>query len=1040
MSSDFARPPFGGQHNHTTQNDPRQSSAGYSGDLSQYLPSQAQDYYDDIRDTVPLQNRYAFNTNAQLFNPTSQDPRPYHSQTSVTFSSQPPVQSQIHDSFPIQTLPGLRSVGPAERDTYEPLENSKKPTPTIPIQGIKDNMTGQGGSDLEEGELSEGSNYNSIRTHPSSRPESSQSLPKVNGHLAKEVSDNPHSGSSRMALRQDVLLHGNNKTTQSVTSRANRMKKRKLDRGGISPLRQSRNGLDWAGRDRTPPNKRLCNKSLKASQEGARCAVKQLHPHSIDYLQLLEEHIDSHLLMRLYSELGIVVPEPTQPYLLSGDTQLYPNSIEASRSMAAPVSTTIDLASQYIHEPQSADTQGSQERRETRVVERVMGRKSPEVRGSHSERGQAIGAVSHNSAKVNEAIQQPKTDVNGNLANHTSTNKITAQSPTTDKDKSTAAQVSHQGSTQSSTAITLNKPPNSKATVTPVDRKDYIARLLAAKAGKTLPAANASKPVSAPATQKTSQNLLVGIRDKTSRVDGFASAQAPTNNSVKKVDESPKPIDTADPKGAIAEAKKREQTELARRKIEELKKRSEALKKAPLSAHEAPAPHPTQQPPSVQKSTTLSGQTTLQSTRPLLLESASQTSYFPLQNDTFAIPGLFMSRQQAQSGPQSEHHPPDSVEELSRHTTHPNSLASSLSIGDTAPQLSVPALETSVFVSQENRIAEKAPEAGATVSKAVTNTRKRPTAIDFIEPIPSKTRRLGALRADNSVVFEVSDDEADAIVHDTSEMQPTGNQVAKSGQLEGPQMSIRQQPASGEMAARPEPGKTTPALALQAPQAPLKLKESGGLRSKEEEIARMNLKIAEMEQRRKSKQVASRAESPGTPGKVTSAAKSVDNNTNVPNVSSSIRRSSEPASQTEEGKRVLKGIQSLESSPPELSPSKQRTLKIKPVEDNVNNPAISAEKQHNNDDHHHNERAEIESRIPSINATVKNYMARLQKLQEEEADLQARIQEQIDDKRTLEEKLDKIIRAPDLAAEVPTETDGEGSGVGTMNENQPPGK
>ncbi|KAL8721046.1 MAG: hypothetical protein Q9225_002190 [Loekoesia sp. 1 TL-2023] len=1069
MPSNFPRPTLGDQYLYTSQHDLGQHDPGSGGSSLPYHASQTQSFQDEIRNStrnIQSANTYAFNINDQNLDSSYRDcgePRLNPSQAALPWSVRPPIPLQAYEpSSTSQPLPGLPSALSAQRSDIELQVNNDESIATVQSNSVGTATVEQVGSDLEEGELSEGTEHNSPRIRALSRATSNQqSSAKANGTLTKVMLGHRHRDPPHITPRSDRVAQGTARGHQSPALGVDSMENQQPTYVGIRTTRQAANGRaksDWAGRDRTPPTQRQAINSVKALHEGARRAVKQLRSHDIGYLQFLEEYIDSNLLRKLYNELNITISESIQSRTSPDNAEpqrasapAFPehkpgiNFIQSvpSQQMDMP-GTTADSGLQHLSNSQGWSPQDSQDKCEANVAGKEISQISQETREDWSNHGQGLSTVSDKSVTVEKAPMHPKIDVYGVSAGDTSTDQKTNLSPTVNSAKLGAAQVVHQGPVHSPAATTSSKPPASKVTTKPVDRKDYIARLLAAKAGKALPVTNASKHSPDTIPQKELQNPSAGTKNEDPKIDKSGSGQAPSKDTLKQVEESSDGVvNTAARKSAAAEAKKREQTELARRKIEELKRRSETIKKAPPLANEAPASFAGQQIPPVQTSTIASSdQSTIPSTKPPLIQNVSQHSYFPLQNATFTIPGLFMSSQQTQPDLQSKLLPTTPIPEKSQQATLPESTTSYLSSVDAVPQELASSLDTSVLPNQENKFAEKAPVAETTIPRAVSNPRKRPTAVDFIEPVPSKSRRLGSSKAENSVVFEVSDDEADESVHDTSEMQVDGDQGAKPSQVVELQISrsnsvaqanLHQQLALSDINGKSELLKSTPSISLQAFQLPVKHKESGGLRSKEEEIARMNRKIAEMEQRRKSKQVASRAQTPGTPGRPTSAIKTADNNTDVSSIHASTRHSSPPTNQRGGDKRIYENVQNSESIPKEELPTKQHTPSIERTESPANGAVIGTAEQQQR------RRAEIESKILSMNAIVEDFVTRLQNLRREEGDLQDQIQRQINDKRVLREELDRILQSGSTAGSS-GQTNGETSEVELADVHQPPGE
>lgn len=338
MPSSFPRPTLGDQYPYTSQHDWGQYDPGSGGSSLPYQASQTQSFQDEIRNStshIQSANNFAFNTNHQNFDTNHLehgDARLGPSQAILPWSVRPPIPLQAYaSSSTSQPVPGLPSALSAQRNDIELQVNNDKSIATGQSNSVASATVEQVGSDLEEGELSEGTDHNSPRTHASSRAVlNQQSSVKANGTLTRATSDHrqrdpPHITPSSERLAQDTT-----RDHQPSALGADSMESQQPTYVAIRTLRQAANGRaksDWAGRDRTPPSQRQPIHSLKALQEGARRAAKQLRSHDIGYLQLLEEYIDSNLLRKLYNELNITISEPTL-------SRISPDNNESQRASA----------------------------------------------------------------------------------------------------------------------------------------------------------------------------------------------------------------------------------------------------------------------------------------------------------------------------------------------------------------------------------------------------------------------------------------------------------------------------------------------------------------------------------------------------------------------------------------------------------------------------------------------------------------------------------------------------------------------------------
>ena len=327
-----------------------------------------------------------------------------------------------------------------------------------------------------------------------------------------------------------------------------------------------------------------------------------------------------------------------------------------------------------------------------------------------------------------------------------------------------------------------------------------------------------------------------------------------------------------------AEAKKRAKTELARQKIEELKNRGNIAQSSnrtnPKGLRPSLEPVEESQLRLSQEELTGTGYfTPISQATP-----ASSTSAKLSRKPTVTIPGLFM-----------ESIPPEPV-------LITDQFQSSLVNTEAQATPYIPPIsyrpDTGAKRSEEE--SEKLPiQSSFGVNSmslnpvnqvqpvATAEPRRRPKAADFIDSTPTKARRPLGHNNDTSVIIEVSDNEeigdtenesididediAMDIDEDNFQSSPT-KQPNSIESMPGKQKVIRDLPPLGDFPPRRKISLN--AVITPTPpvvQTPAKIKDPESLQTKVKEIELMNRRIAELEQRIKAKQTASRAESPGTP-------------------------------------------------------------------------------------------------------------------------------------------------------------------------------
>ncbi|KAL5334361.1 hypothetical protein BJX70DRAFT_378494 [Aspergillus crustosus] len=325
-------------------------------------------------------------------------------------------------------------------------------------------------------------------------------------------------------------------------------------------------------------------------------------------------------------------------------------------------------------------------------------------------------------------------------------------------------------------------------TAKPLERKEVIARMIAAKAAKSSPASAAPQASTWPATPPSQ------------------STPATVDKSL--VSSPPRDLSPNEKELRVKE-KNKAKTELARQRIEQLKK--EGLVRSLQKAQPGSQILGKEQPLAVQESLQASVSTVVQHPLP-------ERPPVPKSTSLEQIPGLFISEQSLEQvdGP---------------HTTSPK---------DYLVELATP------------------PRA---------NQRKRPRASDFDEPIPVPKRALSndtMHMPSERLVIDISDDEfydedEDVGVYDAL----TSADVSKSSSNSNSELVSRAYPPPIE--SLPHRPATSQSQGLSSTSTPNSYRnsEQEDLRRKNLEIQAMHRRIAELEQRKKAK-LASRTQSPRT--------------------------------------------------------------------------------------------------------------------------------------------------------------------------------
>ena len=379
-----------------------------------------------------------------------------------------------------------------------------------------------------------------------------------------------------------------------------------------------------------------------------------------------------------------------------------------------------------------------------------------------------------------------------------------------------------------------------------VDRKEYIARMLAAKAAvstKTSAATEPEPPVQANPIQTPPITLPV-------------TSQAVVQPIISRT------IDTE------MEAKRKAQTELARQKMEALK-RNKGIQHGSRTIESGEPPHQNQHD---REAVTDRRQGDLFNTASTVSQPpmpGRQGSYFSpaSQKQPFAIPGLFMT-------PDASEKTANAQQFTSQSFTLSQRIDDRIVSGSGyqhPPAQSVDLPSKDIATTRESSILMASADAGtptlpAVSTAPVSTNRKRQKASDFIDSPSTRVKRPLGQQEDTSVIIDISEDESnnhsdddsldmnkDDRPHDTPKKSHTGDFNSNK------QKSIRDLPPLTDLPPRRKPPVMTPPAA----QTPGQTKDAKGLKM---EIELMNRKIAELEQRRLAKLNTSRTQTPVTSG------------------------------------------------------------------------------------------------------------------------------------------------------------------------------
>jgi hypothetical protein len=273
-----------------------------------------------------------------------------------------------------------------------------------------------------------------------------------------------------------------------------------------------------------------------------------------------------------------------------------------------------------------------------------------------------------------------------------------------------------------------------------------------------------------------------------------------------------------------------------------------------------------------------------------------------------------------------------------------------------------------------------------------TNLRKRPVASDFDSNAPTNTtykRPFGHNRNDQRLVIDVSEEESD---NESAEMEiddQVGDILARDIQAANPlRPGLRDLPPLSDFP--PKKSFAAPSSTLSTPpshQAPQRTStRPEDLKRKEFEIQEMRRKIAEAEQRKKAKLVASGSQ---TPMNKTSTPIE-DRSAKDASISNKIHTSVHIERLIDDASRRIEEEQEKLARAQELEEHSAKDLKQRESEQR------------------RQRRARIAADLPVVDAEVQESQRRLAGLREEMENLELAVQKRLEEKRRLAEEMEKL--------------------------------
>ena len=895
-------------------------------------------------------------------------------------------------------------------------------------------------SDLEDGEVSDEGAKTSDPAHPLSMQDSAQRLENVPVfHDAYGNKSFDPLGEVRPDIYKGRPVSSIQKTNQSELNQMNPNKPPQEANSEQSHQLSTRSPTIKVAKPRSWARKRLSRQEIIKRADRA---IVQLQNCKVDYLQLVKEGVDPKSLKELSSETNphiarlnskstgnLSVISPAAPWAF--------RPVRNTPSVADEAGTSAISSLKNIFN--SKDTIPLMPGRKGKTDDnRNFGalKIDPLNQSYHLETQDDLDLPTSSQRKVPTTFQETSSRTSDNenamATDRESREKTSNMAAIVNNHKPEVAQVAALRPTQSQSNKLSTKADVQTPTDKTLERKDYIARMLAAKAKKPLTSGvqlhDKVLPKAALSAKKnTPGKTMVVTSSKSSRSDTTEK-----ENHLLQLAEHP-PLRQSSlpppvPSDTHQEAKKREQTELARKRIEELKNRSKSAQHLPsattLEALKADEPSLSGQ----KRATILSEGPLAEGMLPSSTRSITQSPYFPPHDPqtTFNIPGLFMASKPVSQMPQNGS-PPSLLEAKSLPNPNhhlakvsPNVIVTSSA---TQPEITSATLKRNDNSEQTLQTTDQISASQNAISPTAKGLRKRSTAADFIEPTPTRVKRSESYKQENPVIIGSSDDENDESDGGDLDMDIDSDQEIESSRADtayqhtskSHELISMQTVASLNVSQTLPKQKTNVSASLLLGSQPSgKLNDQGGLRSKEEEIERMNRKIAEMEQRIKIKQAASRAQSPGVLEQQLMAGESNRIEPNPQHLSAVERKATENETQIEDEKTELEDARKVEAALQEQLNAEQRLHRAQTedaLEEPGGNVAVDSEQEQRQ-----RRKAELESSIPSLDAIIEDYTRKLQALKDEEASVQEQISKQVAGRRVLQEELERLSRVVSISS------------------------
>jgi len=734
-------------------------------------------------------------------------------------------------------------------------------------------------------------------------------------------------------------------------------------------------------------------------------ALQDLHRQHIGFESLSAEGVDVLLLRELYQDLGISIPEVTS-LKTAGNPSSKLTGTALSRNH--PISVTDNIATALQAEsqvPAGAQSPG------TDLTPTVLSQSKP---------ASDLSREQHPPSQGVSDLQQESVVTRGTIS--------PSQAP-----KPTSFGPGR-----------FSSIPSAKDRA--LERKDYIAKMLAAKVSKGA-TAKSSKPA---------ETIKLDLKSE----NGQSTASTVLRSSATKLIQSDLKQNQMSIQAEL-EAKKKASTELARRKMEALLTRAHEAhgQSAANSMSESPR---SSQEAQVRPTSRSSLPTQIVTTNQFVEAGPVSPTYqytpetpffapFERQKPMVGLPGLsttYPPNSAPNIDPSPVALPEDIVTNKQSSPNMKNQLATALNdnrvsaamttILNPEPVVSHVAAVTNVAVT--NILPQKAEEK----AEATASSRKRATASDFIDSQSDRTKvRVGPEGPYKLVIGDVSDDEddfdEDAMDLDEVTELPKSELPQPEKTINHGTKTIRDLPPLSNIPAWSKIGTASSTSTPPLVPTPGKSSETEDLARAEEQIRKLKQMIAEKEERKKAKLNSSRGQSPGM-----TTANSMDAASTPKTSPKSTRKAVRTVEEKEQ--KLAAVTHDLEAQKTALAAAEkdvqinldaerlvQASIVAKAEEERQEaaNATTAAEREYRE-----RRKATLEAALPELDAQIENAMLKLDEMRKQKDELEAEIQRGSEGRKKILQELSTLLKELEIENLAPA---GQEMQLDTLGQESQPG-